>query len=165
MYGIFCFVPIKRVKSPEVESMKVAEQDQQRKIRRKASFALLVYDLHTELPIGQILDLSAKGMKLMTEEPVTVQRVYYCRIPLEKKIKGCDEVFFDAECRWCIQSDETSWYNSGYLLRFPSPKNAEIIRELTRIWIADQTGKSNIRYKRGKKKKGFLRRVFGSRRS
>lgn len=140
-------------------------QDKQRKIRRKASFALLVYDLHTNLPMGQILDMSAKGMKLMTEEPVAVRQVYYCRIPLDKKINKCSEIFFDAECRWCEISEETGWYNSGYVLRFPSPKDAKNIHALIHAWMADQTGKLNSKStKRIKKKRGLLRRIFGFRR-
>jgi hypothetical protein len=105
--------------------------------------------------------MSAKGMKLMTEEPAIIGQVYYCRIPLDKKIKKRKEAFFDAECRWCDYSDETGWYNSGYVLRFPSPKDAEIIESVTRIWMADHTNKLNKKYTSGnKKKRGLLGRLF-----
>ncbi|UCD18214.1 MAG: hypothetical protein JSV44_04695, partial [Candidatus Zixiibacteriota bacterium] len=95
-------------------------------------------------------------MKLMSEEPVTVRQVYYCRIPLRKKINGRDEVFFDAECRWCRKSEETGWYNSGYVLRFSSPQNADIIMELTRNWMADQADRLNARYTTSRKKKQYF---------
>jgi hypothetical protein len=143
--------------------MRVAEEKKQRKIRRKASSALLVYDLHSNLPMGQILDMSAKGMKLMTEEPVAIYQIYYCRIPLDKKIKKRKEIFFDAECRWCKFSEETGWYNSGYLLRFPSPKEAEIVQELTRAWMVDEYGKLKTKASKPEKDKpGLLRKIFGS---
>ena len=143
--------------------MKVADNRRQQKIRRKACFALLVYDLHSNMPMGQILDLSARGMKLMTEEPVAINRVYYCRVPLEKKIKGKKEVFFDAECRWCRLSEETCWFNSGYILRFPSPTDAEIVQELIRTWMIVETSKLNAKYSKPQKsKRGFFSRIFSS---
>jgi len=141
----------------------MADEKRQQQIRRKASFALLVYDLHSNMPMGQILDLSARGMKMMTEEPVTINRVYYCRVPLEKKIKGKREVFFDAECRWCQLSEETCWFNSGYILRFPSPTDAEIVQELIRTWMISETSKLSAKYvKPPKEKRGFFRRIFSS---
>lgn len=141
--------------------MQVVTQERQQKIRRKASTPLLVYDLHTELPMGQILDMSVRGMKLMTEDPVIVKQVYFCKIPLDKKIKKRKEVFFDAECRWCKQSEETGWYNSGYVLRFPTPKDAELVRDLMHVWMADETGKFKSKtMKSPAKKRGFFRRLF-----
>jgi len=141
--------------------MKAVSPDRQPKIRRQATFPLLVYDLHTGMPMGQILDMSAKGMKLMSEEPVAVNRVYYCRMPLDYEINGCSEIFFDAECRWCKRSDETTWYNSGYTLRYPSPGSAEIVQKLTQAWMVGQAERLNARYIRPKtKKRNLLQRVF-----
>jgi len=143
--------------------MRVAEKESQRKIRRRASAALLVYDLDSNLPLGQVLDMSAKGMKLMSEEPVNVHHIYYCRLQLNKEVKNRKEVFFDAECRWCRLSDETAWYNSGYLLRFPSKEDAEIVEELTRTWMMDEYGKVKTKAsKPPKEKPGFFQRIFGS---
>nr|MBN2276618.1 PilZ domain-containing protein [candidate division Zixibacteria bacterium] len=123
--------------------MIVADEEKQQTIRRSASQALLVYDLQTELPLGQILDMSARGMKIMTEIPITVYRMYYCRMPLEKKINGKREVFFDAECRWCRKNEETSWFNAGFKLRYPTNADAEIVRELVRSWMIDRVEKFN----------------------
>ncbi|MEZ5359140.1 MAG: PilZ domain-containing protein [Candidatus Zixiibacteriota bacterium] len=142
--------------------MKIAETKQQNKIRRQATEALLVYDLNTKMPMGQILDMSPVGMKLMTEEPVAVGRMYYCRIPLEKKVQGKSEVFLDAECRWCKHNPETGWYNSGYLLRFPSKKDAEIIKTVLHDWMQDHMSKHYSKYGLNRrKKKRFFEKLFG----
>ena len=126
--------------------MKVVGQKEQQKIRRKASESLLVYDLSSGSPIGEILDMSAKGMKLLGERPAMVRQVFYCRIPLNNGIDGNDEVFVDAECRWCKKSEKGDLYNSGYILRFPSPKDASIIQKLILSWMADQANRLNARY-------------------
>jgi hypothetical protein len=141
--------------------MKVVVEKGQQKVRRKASAALLAYDLQSGLPIGQVIDMSAKGMKLMSEDPVRLYYVYYCRIRLPEKIKGQQEVFFDAECRWCKKNEATSWYDSGYILRYPSPEDADIVRELTRSWMVDQVDRLNVRYTKAKKtKRRFLQRIL-----
>jgi hypothetical protein len=143
--------------------MKVAEKSKQRKIRRKATEAILVYDLTTKLPMGQIIDLSAKGLKLMSELSVKVSKVYYCRIPLKNKINGFDEVLFDAECRWCRQNKDTGWYDSGYILRYPRPEYADVVKEMTRIWMMDGNDKlSASRRKSKEKKRGFFQNLFKS---
>lgn len=143
--------------------MKTKEKDPSTIIRRKATEALLVYDTNTKLPFGQIADLSARGLKLTTEEPVVVNQVYYFRIPFDKKIGNSKELFFDAECRWCMQNEETGWYDSGYFLRFPSPKEAAAVKELTRIWMINQAERQNARHKRTtKKNKSLFRKIFGS---
>jgi hypothetical protein len=141
--------------------MRVAGQEKQTKIRRKAAEPLLVYDLQTKLPMGQIVDLSARGMKIMSEEPVAASKVYYCRIPLTRKINDFDEVIFDAECRWCKQNKNTFWYDSGYILRFPRPEYAAIVKEITRNWLMHDsdkgsTGRSKVESKKG----GLLQKLF-----
>lgn len=143
------------------DTMRYAGRETQRKIRRPASEALLVYDLSTKMPLGQILDMSASGLKLMSEDPIEVNTVYYCRIPLEKKICGRKEIFFDAECRWCVSNDETGWYNSGFILRFPTTEDAETVQRLIYDWMIDQTEKLNAKYRKIKRKEPrFLKRLF-----
>ncbi len=142
--------------------MKLAEQKTQNKIRRQAAEALLVYDLNTKLPVGQILDLSAIGMKLMTEDPMDMNRMYYCRIPLDKPVKGKTEIFLDAECRWCVPDPKSGWYHSGYLLRFPSRKDAEVVQAITKAWIEDHMAKQYAKYGiTRRKKKRFWSKLFG----
>jgi len=141
--------------------MKVVDSEKQTKIRRRAAEPLLVYDLQTKLPMGQVIDLSAKGMKLMSEEPPVISKIYYFRIPLKNKIKNFDEVIFDAECRWCRQNEDTCWYDSGYILRFPRPEYADVIKEITRKWLMDGSDKLCAeRIKAADKKPGFFKKLF-----
>ena len=125
--------------------MKVLGPEEQQRIRRSATETLLVYDLATELPIGRVIDMSARGMKLISEKQVIVNRVYYCRIPLSASIDGHKEILIDAECRWCKISPETGWFESGYQLRFPVPKYADVIQKIIYSWMAAQVNKINSR--------------------
>ncbi len=142
--------------------MKVLDQDMQPKVRRKAAETLTAFDLNTRQPMGIVVDMSARGMKLKSEVPTTVSEVYYCRVPLKKKIEGREEVFFDAECRWCKKYDETGRYYSGYVLRFPTKKDADIVRELIHEWMARYNEDLNARYETEKTEKpGLISKLFG----
>jgi hypothetical protein len=146
--------------------MRVAEKDVRQIIRRRASQAMLVYDSKTKLPLGQVLDMSGRGMKLLNESPIKTNRIYYCRMPLERKIKGREEVFFDAECRWCRYDEATTWYHCGFLLRYPSKTDAAIVQELIRVWMIDGVESIN-KHNRPveKEEKSLLKRLLDFRKN
>ncbi|HDS01426.1 MAG TPA: PilZ domain-containing protein [candidate division Zixibacteria bacterium] len=147
--------------------MKVLDQDMQPKVRRKAAETLTAFDLNTRQPMGIVVDMSARGMKLKSEIPATVAEVYYCRIPLKNKVDGRDEVFFDAECRWCKKYPETGRFYSGYILRFPSKKDAAVVRKLIHDWMVRYNEELNSRYmapeedaEEAEDRRGLLTRLF-----
>ncbi|MCK5126537.1 MAG: PilZ domain-containing protein [candidate division Zixibacteria bacterium] len=139
----------------------IVEDTTQIKIRRQAIDALLVYDTNTKEPLGQVLDMSSAGMKLLNEFPANVYHLYFCRISLEKPYKGKKELYFDAECRWCNQDERTGWYYSGYRLRFASVDDADIAQKMMHSWMKYKIDKQNSKYGRVKKeRRGLLRRIF-----
>jgi hypothetical protein len=142
--------------------MRVVTKEIQQKSRRKAAKPLLVYDLHTGMPMGQIIDMSERGMKIASELPFKIRQIYYCRMPLMKIIKGFTEVYFDAECRWCQRNEETSWYDSGYILRFSAPHNAELVHELIHSWMVERVERLNADYLEQDDEDSFIRRLLKS---
>jgi len=141
--------------------MRIIDQNTQPKVRRKAAEKLTAFNFNTSEPLGTIVDLSARGMKLKSAQSATVGQIYYCRLPLKKKIEGREEIFFDAECRWCNRYEDTGRYYSGYLLRFPSGQDAEIIRELIHNWMKSYNRDLNSRMHGSQEKPGLLTRLLG----
>ena len=130
-------------------------------VRREATDPLIVYDMETDLPAGQVINMSFRGLRLMTEFEVEVYKVHYFRMPLPQAINGIDEIFFDAECRWCKQNEETTWYDSGYNIRKASADDAEVIKLLTRKWMMDKSNKLNAsQQNRSEKKGGLFSKLF-----
>jgi hypothetical protein len=124
---------------------------------------MVVFDTSTNLPMGQVVNMSQRGMQLMTEQPVETNKLYYCRMPLPETILGSDEIFFDADCRWCCMNESTGWYDSGYRLRRKSPRDAEIIEFITRRWMMMQSENLNsTKPPPEKKKRGLFTRLFQS---
>ena len=134
--------------------------DQRKTIRRKVDEPLIVFDMQSDQPIGQIINLSISGMMLMTESPVSVSKILYCRLPLPEKTNGSKEINFDAECKWCSQNKATGWYDSGYRLRNLSKENTETIRHLTHRLMIKRSKAFNPSSTMVKKKKGLFARLL-----
>jgi hypothetical protein len=77
---------------------------------------MLVYDCATQLPMGELVNLSPEGAMIVTEGPVKPSSSFKCRVDLPKKIMGYGNVFFDAECRWCRKNIAADRWESGYRL-------------------------------------------------
>jgi hypothetical protein len=139
----------------------VAVGKRQKLIRRQAIDDLVVYDVRTNQPIGRVENMTIEGVKLITEEPVEVQRVLYCKMELPKKILGRRQVTFDAECRWCKRNAETELYDTGYKLRNISASDKEVISQLVRQWMIRQSKSQNAtNVPQEQKKNNFLSRIF-----
>jgi len=130
-------------------------------VRRRAGDPLIVYDMSTNIPVGQVIDLSYRGMKLMSETPMKVGKTYYCRMPLPETLLKRDEIFFDAECRWCKKNESTGWYDSGYILRKASADDSDIIQLLIHRWMIQESEKLNHSRDRARKRHhGFVVRIL-----
>ncbi len=142
--------------------MSIINESTQKTIRRPASKTLEVYDIHKKAILGHIIDLSQSGMKLLSVSPTRVHHTYFCKIILEKQINGVKEISVDADCRWCRKNDEMGMYNSGYTLTFPTQKDARLVEEILRGWMADHLSTLNNRYKiERRKERRFLPSIFG----
>ena len=130
-------------------------------IRRNPSDPLLIYDTETNLPIGQIINLSDRGFKLMAEQPTEVSKVYNCRMTIPDDFASKKEITFFAECRWCNQNEETTWYDSGFYLRKIEPSDLKIIQSIKRKWMIDVSNRINAAdTDKEEKKKGLLSKFF-----
>ena len=143
--------------------MKLTANNIERKARRKAAEKLAAYDTSTKRSLGIVIDMSARGMKLQSGMPAVIAKTYYCRIPLRNPIDGREEVFFDAECRWCSRYEDTEQFYAGFKLRFPSPQDANIVQVLAHKWMKNYNQDLNARYYEPQEKKpGLFKRLFGS---
>lgn len=141
--------------------MKIIDQNTQPKVRRKAAEKITAINLNTREELGIVVDLSARGMKLKSENPATVGQIYYCRLPLRRKLDGRREIFFDAECKWCNRYEDTGRFYSGYFLRFPSGQDAELVQSLVHQWMKANNEEFHSRlHGSANEKRGLFNRLF-----
>jgi c-di-GMP-binding flagellar brake protein YcgR len=79
-----------------------------------------VYDNETYDLMGRVVDLSAKGMRLMSEWPIAESCDYRCRMMLPDAVGGTEPINFRARSVWCQIDDYTAAYRTGFqFIDFP----------------------------------------------
>lgn len=113
--------------------------------RRYTTDYLVVFDSTTNDPIGRILNLSETGLKMITDEEIQVGSNRKVCLKLPDFIKGCREIIFEIECRWCKFNKRSDWFECGFTLENLSDFNLNIIRELLYEWMNSSAGFKRIK--------------------
>jgi hypothetical protein len=107
----------------------------QRKIPRKiADDVLEVSDQHTNSTLGQVVNISAEGLMLMSDEPFTVGSVYELDLRLPRLVKGHSKVSFGAEVIWTTPASQPGSHWSGFRIIDVSEEDILTIDELILDW-------------------------------
>lgn len=103
----------------------------QRKLERKRLiFYLKVFGEKTNRLIGDLVDITTEGIRLIGNRPIKTEITYKLRMDLPREINGKREIIFNARSRWCEKDDRTDFYNTGFQLMSISPGDVNRIENL-----------------------------------
>jgi PilZ domain len=105
-------------------------QEKRKLKRRHLIYYLRVFEKNADQPIGHMVDISAEGMMLISEDPIKTGNVFVLRMVLPVEIDGSREIIFSAESRWCKEDENPDFYNTGFQLINPSPEHIKITEHL-----------------------------------
>ena len=108
--------------------------DRRGRRRRRTSDYFLVYDQETNELIGRIIDLTAGGARLISEEPVPVPRTVQCKLVMPHMVGRHRHLYIEVECKWCKKNHRLGWHEAGYEFVNISEENHKIITELIGEW-------------------------------
>ena len=100
-------------------------RERRRLKRYAAQYPVTVYDSATNQPFGQLIDLSAEGMRIISEEPTDMSASYHLNLELPtvsnapgwpEDIEVTEQVNLRASSVWCDQLLNTRTYDSGLQL-------------------------------------------------
>jgi len=105
-----------------VRRKNVAEKEkkgaEQRQVtRRHLVFYLRVFDGMSSRVVGHLIDISAKGLMLLCDQPVALNEEYRLRMRLPQEIVDSDEIVFKATSRWCRPDDNPDFYITGFQIQ------------------------------------------------
>lgn len=94
--------------------------------RHHLIYYLRVFDGISNRVIGHIVDISPRGLMLITDEPIAVQEEFRMRMRFPGKgsdqESGKDELLFDAVCKWCREDENPEFYIAGFQIEdLPEP--------------------------------------------
>jgi hypothetical protein len=98
------------------EEQRVEEQRvEMRQVERMhLVFYLRVFDGMGSKVLGHIVDISSKGVMLISDSPIPVNESFRLRMRLPSEIANKDELIFNAISRWCKQDANPDFYITGF---------------------------------------------------
>lgn len=98
--------------------------------RRHLIYYLRVFNHHTGDLIGNLVDISTKGIMVVSEKVIEPNTRYRLRMVLPDTVDGSKEVDFDAESRWCRNDANQAFYDTGFELLDPSMEFLDAVDRL-----------------------------------
>ncbi len=96
----------------------VEEVDNKRKVDRKyLVFYLRVFDGMSSNVIGHVVNISSKGVMLLSDNPTPVNEEYRLRMRLPTEITERGEIIINATSRWCRQDVNPDFYLTGFQIQ------------------------------------------------
>jgi hypothetical protein len=112
---------------------------EKRKTPRKiADDVLEVSDQHTGTKLGQMVNISAEGLMLISNEPFTAGSVYEMDLKLPRLLKGHSKVSFGAEVVWSMPASQPGSHWSGFRIIDLSEDDVLTIDDLILDWHATE---------------------------
>lgn len=107
------------------------QDNNQRKVaRRHLIYYLRVFDRDSKVLLGNLVDISTRGIMLVSDQPLEVGKHYDLRMYLPESVEGSREVEFSAESRWCQNDANPDFYDTGFELVDPAPQFLEAVDRL-----------------------------------
>jgi c-di-GMP-binding flagellar brake protein YcgR len=103
---------------------------EKRHTTRHQYFYSRIYDETTHNQTGRLVDISAGGIRLLSDEPIKTDVNFQLRMVLPRSIEGKKSITFDAKSIWCEKTTDSDLYDAGFKLLHISPENEEIIDRL-----------------------------------
>ena len=90
---------------------------EQRKMKRRhLIYYLEAVDRDTDQPLGFLVDITTKGIMLMSETPIETQKMFHLKILLKTDLSEKKYLNFDAKSKWCKKSINSEIYDTGFEL-------------------------------------------------
>lgn len=100
--------------------------------RRHLVFYLRVFSQDDNAIFGHVVDISPKGLMVLTEKELAADKKYRLRMCLPAVAGERQELLFDANCRWCKEDGNPDFYLSGFQIDSLLDRERDCLEELVR---------------------------------
>ncbi len=98
--------------------------------RRYLVFYLRVFDGLSNRILGHLVDISERGIMLLSDSPIEVNENYRLRMRLPTEMKDRNEIIFAATSRWCKTDTNPEFYRAGFQMHNVNPYTKKLISRL-----------------------------------
>lgn len=90
-----------------------------------------IFDLHTGHYYGQLADISAGGLMLISQIPIPINRIYQLRLAFSEPILGHSEICLGVDTLWTRPNASADHFWTGCCLICAAPEAEAVLLELT----------------------------------
>jgi hypothetical protein len=109
-------------------------QEQRHSQRKVANDVLIIADQITGTHIGRVVNISAEGLMLLSDEPMVTGSVYQLDLVLPYPKQDKEKIQFAAEAVWCAEASQPDSFWSGFHIIDIASEDIQIIDELILDW-------------------------------
>jgi heterodisulfide reductase subunit A-like polyferredoxin len=109
-------------------------QEQRHCQRKVANEILIIADQITGTQIGRVVNISAEGLMLLSEEPMVTGSVYQLDLILPNPTNDQKKLAFAAEAVWCTEASQPDSFWSGFHIIDIAAEDVLIIDKLILDW-------------------------------
>jgi hypothetical protein len=104
--------------------------NQRKDRRRNIIYYLRVFDRDTDQMVGQLVDITTRGMKLVSVHPVEQGARHSLRMLLPEEIDRKKHLKFEVECMWCKRDVNPNYFTIGFEFLDISPEDVHVVKAL-----------------------------------
>lgn len=104
--------------------------EKRRAKRRHIIYYLRVYDQNTSRLVGQLVDITTSGIKLISESEIEKDVVMKLRMELPEEIDRKKEITFEVITLWCKRDVNPNFHSIGCSFLEIAPEDVNIIKSL-----------------------------------
>ncbi|MEE4639167.1 MAG: PilZ domain-containing protein [Wenzhouxiangella sp.] len=109
--------------------------DERRHVRHRPVLYLKVFDPASGALVGHLVDISERGLMLVTEEPLDKGLKMELAFTPPEESGAREPVSFQAEVRWCRPEANPELHDLGLIVIDPSPAFRHAVQQLTSGYV------------------------------
>ncbi len=98
--------------------------------RRHLIYYLEVYDIETGRQLGHLVDITTRGVKLVSKEKIPLNQTFVLKLMLPGGYFKENEIHFEAQSLWSSNDVNPDFYDTGFEVTSLSTAERKIIRKL-----------------------------------
>jgi len=98
--------------------------------RHHLIYYLEVYDLESGNLLGHIVDITTRGIKLVSKEKIPLNRSYVLKLKLPESYFKENEIHFEGKTLWSSNDVNPDFFDTGFEVTSLSLEERKILRKL-----------------------------------
>ena len=128
---------------PDVRTVEM--QNRRDSVRHEFDENFPIFEQDSYRQIGELADLSTRGMRIYTKEPVKKNELLRCRVKLPREVFQQEYLFLDVKCMWSSKGKGVAQHESGHRIVNISERDDAILIHLLFHYARTQPAKRSVR--------------------